>query len=69
MGQRPGAGLLLLLKAIEKKSALLAAMATSEVLEFGAFQVSWQDMCQAIPGTEAEIILDPVVEKPTERVL
>lgn len=44
-------------------------MATSEVLEFGAFQVSWQDMCQAIPGTEAEIILDPVVEKPTERVL
>lgn len=46
----------------------LAAEATSAASDFRIFQLWWQDMCQATPRIEADIILPPGAEKPTERV-
>lgn len=45
----------------------LAAEASSAALDFGIFWLQWQDMCQATARTEADIILHPGAEKPTER--
>ena len=56
------------LKAIQKEHVLLAAVAPSDALFFGVFWLGWQDVCQATPRMEADIILDPGAEKPTERV-
>lgn len=58
-----------LISPLKDRSKRMAVMATSDVLELGVFWLGWQDVCPATPGMEADTILDPGVEKPTERVL